>query len=247
MAVIEKRKTQEGDLTYRVKIRLKGYPEQTASFKRLMDAKRWAQQTEASIREGRHFKTTEAKKRTLSEAINKYIQSVLPDKPKSYAKLHMQLTWWEKQIGSYTLADITPARIGECRDDLANGITFRGKQRSRATVNRYLVALSHVFTIAMKEWGWIEINPLDKVTKFKEPKGRSRFLSDGERQRLLKACKESKTPYLHLAVVLALSTGARRMEVFGLRWEHVDFNRSVITLHETKNGERGFYPLQVMR
>lgn len=65
MASIEKRTTDTGETSYRVKIRLKGYPTQTATFKRLTDAKKWTQDTESAIREGRHFKTTEAKKHTL--------------------------------------------------------------------------------------------------------------------------------------------------------------------------------------
>ncbi len=82
-----------------------------------------------------------------------------------------------------------------------------------------------------------------KVTKPKEPRGRVRFLSDDERIRLLASCKESNSPYLYAATVLALSTGGRRMEVLGLRWSDIDFVRSVITLHETKNGERRILPL----
>ena len=43
MAVIEKRRSTEHGTRYRVKIRLKGFPPQTATFERLTDAKRWAQ------------------------------------------------------------------------------------------------------------------------------------------------------------------------------------------------------------
>lgn len=39
MAVIEKRKTQDGKTHYRVKVRLKGYPPQTSTHERLADAK----------------------------------------------------------------------------------------------------------------------------------------------------------------------------------------------------------------
>jgi hypothetical protein len=55
MAVIEKRKTSGGLIRYRVKIRLKGQPPQTETFHRLADAKRWSNETEAAIREGRYF------------------------------------------------------------------------------------------------------------------------------------------------------------------------------------------------
>lgn len=150
---------------------------------------------------------------------------------------------WREYIGNYTLADVTPALIGEYRDKLKQGITTRGTIRSPATVNRYLAALSQVFTIAIREWGWVEDNPLRKISKMKEPRSRVRFLSDEERTRLLKACQESDSKLLYIIVVLALSTGARKMEIIGLKWQDVDLNRGVITLHETKNGERRLLPL----
>ncbi len=243
MATIQERKTETGEVTYRVMVRLKGYPLQTASFARKTDAKKWASQTEAAIREGRHFKTTEAKRHTLKELINRYIRDVLPNKPKSEAKQKNQLIWWADQLGAYALSDITPAKIAEYRDKLLGETTYRGTQRSPATVNRYLAALSHAFTIAVKEWGWVESNPLSKVRKSKEPRGRVRFLNDDERKALLAACKESKCTELYPIVVLLLSTGARRMEILGMKWEDVDLGRKVITLHETKNGERRIIPL----
>ena len=66
MATFDKHTANDGKVTFRVGIRLKGRPLQTASFDRLTDARRWAQQTEAAIREGRYFKTREAQRHTLS-------------------------------------------------------------------------------------------------------------------------------------------------------------------------------------
>jgi integrase len=243
MASIEKRTTDGGQTTFRVKVRLKGFPAQSATFERLTDARRWAQQTESAIREGRHFKTTEAKRHTLAESIDRYIKDILPTKPNSEKDQATQLNWWKENIGNYSLADLTPALIGENRDKLAQGKTTRDKLRSPSTVNRYLAALSHVFTIAVKEWGWTEDNPLRKVTKKKEPRGRVRYLSDEEREKLLSACKESESNHLYIVVVLALSTGARRMEILNLKWNDINQQRRVITLHETKNGERRILPL----
>jgi integrase len=238
MANIEKRTAQNGKISYRVKIRLKGFPVQSATFERLTDAKKWVRQTEAVIHEGRHFKINEAKRHTLSEAIERYISSVIPNKPKSTKNQVGQLRWWQDNIGAYSLANITPALIAQYRDKLAKSPSKRNSLLSPATVNRYLAVLSHLFTIAIKEWGWVEDNPLRKVTKPKESRGRIRFLSDEERTRLLAECKKSDSKFLYIAVVLALSTGGRRMEILGLRWKDVDLNRRIIDLHETKNGER---------
>ncbi|HEY4831346.1 MAG TPA: site-specific integrase, partial [Waddliaceae bacterium] len=148
-----------------------------------------------------------------------------------------QLAWWKKQLGSHLLSDITPAMIAEQRDLLLRGITKQGKTRSPATVVRYMAALSHAFTIAIKEWGWIEDSPISKVTKPKEPRGRIRFLDDEERIQLLDACQQSKNPYLYTIVVLALSTGMRQGEILNLKWADMDFSKGRVILRETKNGE----------
>lgn len=97
MASIEKRQYESG-ISYRVKVRLKGYPVQTATFKRLTDAKKWAQITEAAIREGRHFKTNEAKRHTLNEMIDRYVRDVLPTKPKSEKSKESSCYGGKKQL-----------------------------------------------------------------------------------------------------------------------------------------------------
>lgn len=243
MATIEKRTTDTGETSYRVKIRLKGYPSQTATFKRLTDAKKWTQDTESAIREGRHFKTTEAKKHTLADLVDRYIKDVLPTKPKQAHAQRPQLERWKAEIGSYALADITPALIVECRDKLSSEPTPRGEQRSPATVVRYMAALSHAFTIAVNEWQWLEDSPMRKVKKPKEARGRVRFLDDDERQRLLTACQASSNKQLYLCVILALSSGMRQGELMGLKWQDVNLKDGFIILHETKNGERRRVPL----
>lgn len=237
MASIKERKDKEGKTHYHVQVRIKGYPPQYASFKRKTDAERWIQQTESAIREGRHFKTTEAKKHTLGELIDRYIRDVLPTKRKSEQKQTAQLTWWKKQIGCYLLSEVTPSMIAEQRDHLLREITQRKTSRNPSTVVRYLAALSHAFSIAVKEWGWIEDSPIRKISKPKEPRGRIRFLNDEERIRLLLACKESSNPYLHTIVILALSTGMRQGELLGIKWSDIDLEKGRVILHETKNGE----------
>lgn len=77
---------------YRVKVRLKSHPV-TATFERLTDARIWAQQTESAIRERCYFKTNEARKLILCEAIDRCIQYVLPKKPKSVRCQTVQINW----------------------------------------------------------------------------------------------------------------------------------------------------------
>ena len=248
MATIEKRTTNDGATTYRVKVRIKGFPPETASFERLTDARDWAGKTESDMKSGRHF--GQSKRHTFNELADEY---------QTHARDAVRLDYWRKVFGPDRLDTITAARIAKERDKLLGEITQifatpatgdpdkdakRPKaKRSGPTVNRYLAALSVCLSYGVKTLQWIERNPCERITKPSESAGRVRFLSDDERVRLLIACRNSNNPDLYLAVVLSLTTGARQAEIMTLRWSQVDFRRHVITLHETKNGERRALPL----
>src|SRR5690349_16728982 len=107
MATVEKRRTAEGDISYRVKIRLKGFPPETATFERLTDAREWAKETESNLKAGRHF--GQSKRHTFDELATKYLP---------HAKDPERLGYWRERFGHDTLANITPRRIAEERDKL---------------------------------------------------------------------------------------------------------------------------------
>jgi integrase len=243
MAAIESRRADDGSLSYRVKVRLKGHPTTTGTFQRITDAKRWAQSTEAAIREGRYFKTAEAKRHTLGDLVDRYIAEVLLDKPKNAANSQQHLIWWKSKLGAYLLSDVSPALIVKYRNELLATITRRGTKMANGTVVRYMASLSHAFSLAVKDWQWVDDSPLRKVSKPREPRGRERFLSDDERNALLQACKASSSRFLCTVVVLALSTGMRRGEIMGLRWNQIDIPQGRILLNETKNNTSRAVPL----
>ncbi|MBX9903972.1 MAG: site-specific integrase [Burkholderiales bacterium] len=230
---------------YRAQVRLRGYPPVSASFDRKTDAKAWATKVEAEMRDGRHFPMREAKRRTLADLIDRQLETVKSKRPRDYNRQKGHLGWWRVKLGNYTLAQVTPALIAEYRDKLQQeniGTEKAPAYRGPATANRFLYALSKAFSNAVKEWHWLQDNPVLRVNKETESTGRVRFLSDDERKALLAACKKSTLPELYLIVLMALTTGMRRGEILGLRWPDVDLERRLIVLQKTKNGERRSVP-----
>lgn len=233
MATIQKRTSKTGDISYRVQIRMRGM-NLSETFSRKTDAKTWATQTEAAIREQR-LTGTAARKHTVTQLVDRFVTNEL-DGLKSASDNKRHLIWWKNQIGGYLLSDVTPELLREYRDKLK-------REKTPSTANRYHVSLSAAMNVAMNEWGWITQNPFSRIKKLKEPRGRVRFLSDAERVELLEACKESRSPYLYTVVVLALSTGMRLGEIMGLTWPDIDLKVGRITLTDTKNGETRAVPV----
>lgn len=243
MATIDKRIGTNGKTTWRARVRVKGQT-RVATFNRKTDANTWAGKTEADLKLGTHVPEAAQMRRTVAKMIERYIDEHLPSKRrnKDQANPKRHLEWWRDEIGSIQLGNLTPDLITTTRHKLTKGKTRTGEARTPGTCNRYLVSLAHCCAIATK-WGWLRDNPARKVEKLQEPKGRTRFLSDAERNALLDACKASTDPNIYLVVVLALSTGMRAGEIGNLKWEQVDLARKRITLTDTKNNETRVIPL----
>ncbi len=249
MASIRERIDKNGKKTYHVQIRIKGFPPQTQTFDNKTEGKHWASRIETEIRAGRYMPHAVAQRHTMRELLEDYKTKVLiPFKPKESRTQVPQIDWWIEKLGNYSLADITPAAIAKCRDELL--VTPFGKKqkiRAPATVVRYLAGLSQAFNVAVNEWQWMPESPMARVSKPKVNNERLRHLSADEQSRLLNAAKVSANKYLHSILVVALSTGMRQSEIMTLRWGDILIEDAdeigLILLNKTKNGERRGVPL----
>ncbi len=239
---IEKRIRTGGGYNYRARVRRKGHDE-SETFSSITRAKDWLNRKQAEIELEILEICSSKNKKTVNDLIQKYIDTVLPTKPKNARNTIRILKWWKKEIGNRPLKEVKPSLLAQKRDELLSKANDAGKWRSNATVVRYLSSLSHVFTIAVKEWEWMRENPMLKITKPRESCGRTRFLDEEEKDRFLKACSEIDFDILYPVVVLALSTGMRKGEILDLKKGNVDWSNKRILIETSKNGESRFVPL----
>ncbi|SCA63577.1 Uncharacterized protein SCG7086_AW_00170 [Chlamydiales bacterium SCGC AG-110-P3] len=237
MGSITTRRKKDGKVSYLVRVRLRGEKHITKTFRTRSLAQDWMVSTEAAIKEGRFHYFSESGRHTVSDMITRYIKYELPKKPKSLVKQSAQLKWWNTQIGHLPLSRVTPAILVECRDKLAAEATCRGGIRSSSTTNRYLAVMSHCFSVACREWQWLDQSPMKQVSKLREPRGRDRILTDDELPVLLEACRKSRNKVLYIVVRLALGTGMRQGEILNLCWKDIFLAEFKIILRDTKNGQ----------
>ena len=225
---------KRGPYQWQAKIRRKGSPIQTKTFNTRADAEAWARQVESEMDRGVFVSRVEAESTTLAEAMDRY-ESEVSLKKKGYSKEKDKIDHWRKSsLGSLFLANIRSSDLSKWRDE-------RLKRSSPATVNRLLNLLSHVFTVAIQDWGMGGLsNPVPGVRRPKNPLPRERRLLPGEIDNILAA---TGSPSIGDVIRFAIETGMRRGEISRMKWEHVDLKKKILFVPETKTGEPRKIPL----
>ena len=236
MATFVSRKGPNGRRVWQAKIRRRGYPRQSGTFDSKAKAETWARQIESEMDRGAFISRSEAEGTTLSEALDRYLVEVSSQK-KGHSEASF-VRWWQ----SLPMARRPMASIRG--KDIAGAIKIKEAEGvGPKTLVIYLGLLSHLFTIARKEWGMESLgNPVEMVRKPKLPQGRTRRLEDGEESRLIEAARAYGGEIQHL-IPWAIETAMRRGEIAAMRWEHLDRKARVLLIPETKTGTPRRVPL----
>ncbi|MEB0190018.1 site-specific integrase [Pseudomonas sp. CCI1.1] len=230
MAYYEKR----GD-AWRAQIRRKGYPTLSATFDTKAEAQRWAAEIEGDMSRSRFVDTREAESTTLAEALTRYVNEVSESKKGSAQEKVRAKKWQKSAWGEKSLAAIRSSDMAAYRDaELKAG-------KSTATVRLNLALISHLYTVASKDWGIQGLkNPCTAIRMPKGSKQRERRPTTAELKALLKHSGDINAE-LPVIIELAVETAMRRSELVMLRKDQV--RGRVAFLEDTKNGERRSVPL----
>jgi len=163
--------------------------------------------------------------RTVSDLINDYLFEKVPKKKDAWS-IQQILKFWDKELGSIILEELTAAQITSVKKLL--------KEKAPKTQNNYVSALSSCFNHGVKNLHWLNNNPVKEVAKEEVDNKVERYLSDEERKRFLEGLEKSESPTLKVLGHFGLATGCRLSEAEGLKWEHIDFEKDIISFNGAK-------------
>lgn len=184
------------------------------------------------------------KRRTWGETLERWLSE--HEGKKSWTDDNRYAKWWSEQFAKHRIVyldEITPDVVKVIRDAEIGRRHLRSvnvvRTISPATVNRKLALLRSVVNAAHREYLWLDSRPVFKG--FKEDNERVRYLEPHEFARLVGYLPQ---PYGDMAT-FAVSTGLRRNNVAGLRWEFVNMMRKTATFPDLvmKNGKPLTIPL----
>jgi len=180
---------------------------------------------------------------SVSVLLDRYMREVTPKKRGREVEIKRLVRLQRDELASISLPVLKPAHLAAWRDR-------RLSEVSAASVLRDWSLLSHVFTVVVREWGYLPANPLKSVEKPKAPPSRDRRISESEIARLLLGFGYSRdrwaetiTARVGVAFLFAIETGMRAGEICSLRWDAVRGN--VAYLPMSKNGFPRSVPLSV--
>lgn len=221
--------------TWKAQIRRKGYETMTATFDTKAEAARWAEGIEGDIARSKHVDKREQDRTTLATALNKYLKEV-SDKKKGATQEAVRIKKWLKHpLAEKTLASIDSSDMAEYRDERLDD------EVSTATVRLELAIISHLFTVAAKEWRMAGLhNPCTGIRLPKGAKERDRRPTTIELKKIYAAAADIHIE-MPVIIELAADTAMRRSELVLLRREQI--RGKVIYLEDSKNGDRRSVPL----
>ena len=203
------------------------------TFQTKSEAQRWAREVERSIDSGEWQDTSEARRLTLREAIERYINEVTAAHKGATQETSRLRAWARTELGDYALANLRSTDVAKVRDR-------RIEEVSSTTVRNDLATLSPLFEYARQEWALPVENPIRAVRWPSPSRHRDRRLDAEEENALRRAARNT---YQLAYLTIALETGMRRGEILAMQWDHIDLQRRVIHLPETKIGTSRDVPL----
>lgn len=234
MATLEKR-----GRGWRAKIRRQGLGSISRQFRTKAEAIAWATEIEhrhlSRAIPANHFRGINL---TLYAALDRYCREVTPLKRGARQEKLRVAKWMREPISRERLIDISTRDLSSFRDRrLSEGA-------SPNTVRLELALISHVFTVAKREWGFEQMaNPAQLIRKPPLPQGRQRRLNGDEEHRLVENAQRCPNPWIAPIIIFALETAMRQGEILSLRWEDINFELRTALLRMTKNGSRRTVPL----
>ena len=230
--------------TWKAVIRKTGWPTNAKTFRTKRDAEDWSRRTEDEMVRGVYIQRSGSERLTLEKALQRYLREVSPTKKpttqRAEATKAQQLI---QHLGKYSLAALSEV-IANYRDTRLGSLTNRGNPTSNNTVRLELALLSHLFTVAIQEWGLgLTFNPVLNIRKPSPGEGRNRRLMADEEKRLLAAVNKHSNPMLGWIVQIALATGMRASEIASLRRSQIDIQKRIVRLSDTKNDSARTVPL----
>jgi integrase len=225
---------KKGEGQWHVQIRKRGYPAQTKTFTKEVDARRWATIIESEMERGVFVSRTEAEGTLVRQVLKRYEQEVLPTKrgqmqDKSRIKLLIE------EFGEYRMASLTSTQIAKYRDE-------RLKVVAPQTVIHEINMLNRVLKAATLDWGIALPGglPTAQIRKPTKPRGRDRRVTAEEISKILDVTESAE---LRTIVTLAVETGMRRGELASLLWDNVNLKKQTAHLPKTKTDVPRTIPL----
>jgi integrase len=199
-------------------------------------AQRVFDRVKGELAEGVWFQKLPREDRTFEEMMEKYMveHSARNKAPKTNLRDRSLNDHLVGNFGNMFLTQITPRLIAEYK------VKRREEGAAAKTVNNELILMGHAFNLAIKEWEWVNENPVKKVSKEKVNNLIERWLTFEEENRLLSVSPK----WLREIIIFAINTGLRQSEILSLQWSRVDLSRKTVTiLEEQKNQGRDTLPL----
>lgn len=113
---------------YRVQIRIKNGEHLSKNHDTFEEAKEWKRKTIAAVKAGDPYETTQMRRLTVKDIINRFIENELK-KLRNHKTMLGHLNWFKEEIGHISLNHFREDVVAKCRDKLVSTPDKHGRPK----------------------------------------------------------------------------------------------------------------------
>lgn len=200
------------------------------TFTTKAEAEDWANGVEAALAAGMYRDTRVIDSTYLRDLIQRYMDKVSPKKLGGKQEIIRLKKWKASALADRSVSKCTPKDFADYIDARRSQISKRGRLVSDQTIKLEIIAISNVFEVARKDWGYSELqNPIKDISKPKGSSTREIRIEPANWLKLADELRKCRSKQYVVIAEFAIETGMRQDEIFRMCWNDINLpGRKVI-------------------
>lgn len=238
MATIRSRKNKDGsnaNFQFQAIIEMKNRAtglthKESKTFDTEKEATDWAAGVEDKLKSGTYNDTRELDATPLKDLISRYIKEESPKKLGAKQEITRLNKWLKNDLAERNLSKLRPKDFAAYIAARRKDISARGGRVAEQTIKLEVIAISNVFEIARKDWGYDIPNPTKTISMPKGSGAREARITPSDWKKISAVLiNKCRNPLYVTIAELAIETGMREDELFRMTWDDVNLpGRKVI-------------------
>jgi integrase len=207
------------------------------TFNTKTEALEWSRGIEADLQRKIHNDTRLVDSTLLCTLIERYKHEVTPLKLGNKQETVRLNKWLKSDLAKRPISRCLPKDFADYIAHRRSEISKRGGPVAEQTIKLEIIAISNVFEVARKDWGYEISNPTKQISMPKGSNARNVRIIPSDWEKISAILNTSHNPLYVIIAEFAIESGMRQGEIFRMTWADINLSSRTLTVYgkDTRN------------